>query len=346
MNHSQTPRRPRLRSTRDRREPAVKTACRGRLLPNAIACGDAREQTARIPPGSVDLALWSPPYLMGKPYERDMNVRSWTGLMYELLALHAQVLRLGAFAVVNISDVRAWPDPALPPGPYAEIRHRQGGVTAADIAAARRAHPDASEKEIARVLGCSDQTVARREQGSAHRAGRRAPTRVLRTSAIVEDAATAAGLYLYDHRIWSKTPAWKNNAWTASSYRAVDEWEHLLFFHRPGPFVHDRARIDHHEWAEWGSRGIWKIPSVGRNDDAAPRFPCEIASRVIRILTEPGELVLDPFVGTGTTTAVAHLLERRWIGIDNNAGNAAAALDHTLMQRPADDAGAVGAPVH
>ena len=60
------------------------------------------------------------------------------------------------------------------------------------------------------------------------------------------------------------------------------------------------------------------------------------------MLTEPGELVLDPFVGTGTTTAVAHLLERRWIGMDNNADNAAAALDHTLMQRPADGAPSPG----
>lgn len=310
----------------------------GRLLPNAIACGDAREQTARIGPGTVDLALWSPPYLMRKPYERDLSLRSWTGLMNELLALHATVLRPGAFAVVNISDVRAWPDPALPPGPYAEIRGRQGGVTAADVAAARRARPDASEKEIARLLGCSDQTVARRERGSAHRAGRRPPSRVLRTSGIVEEAAAAAGLYLYDHRIWSKTPAWRNNAWTASSYRAVDEWEHLLFFHRPGPFVHDRSRLDHDEWAEWGSRGIWKIPSVGRNDDDAPRFPDELAARIVRMLTGPGELVLDPFVGTGTTTAVAHLLARRWIGIDANPHNAKAALDRTLMQRPAGGA--------
>ena len=201
----------------------MKTDCTGRLLPNAIACGDAREQTARIPPGTIDLALWSPPDLMGKPYERGLGLRSWTGLMYDLLALHAQVLRPGAFAVVNISDVRTWPDPALPPGPCAEVRHRQESVTAVDVAAARRAYPDASEKEIARLLGCSDQTVARRERGSAHRAGRRPPTRVLRTSTVVEDAAAAAGLYLYDHRIWSKTPAWKNNAWTASSYRAVDE---------------------------------------------------------------------------------------------------------------------------
>ena len=54
---------------------------------------------------------------MGKPYERDLSVRSWTELMYKLLALHATVLRPGAFAVVNIGDVRTWPDPALPPEP-------------------------------------------------------------------------------------------------------------------------------------------------------------------------------------------------------------------------------------
>ena len=318
-------------------------ACAGRLLPNAIACGDAREQSARIGPGTVDLALWSPPYLMGKPYERDLDLRSWTDLMRELLAVHARILRPGAFAVVNISDVRTWPDPALPPGPYAEVRHRQAGVTAADVAAARHAHPEASQHEIARLLGCSDQTIARRERGSAHRAGRRPPTRVLRTSAIVEQAASAAGLYLYDHRIWSKTPAWKNNAWTASSFRAVDEWEHLLFFHKPGPFVHDRDRLDQHEWAEWGSRGIWNIPSVSRNDDGAPRFPEELAARIVRMLSEPGDLVLDPFVGTGTTTIVAQQLARRWIGIDANPRNAETALDRTLIQQAAGKPRGAGA---
>ena len=49
------------------------------------------------------------------------------------------------------------------------------------------------------------------------------------------------------------------------------------------------------------------------------------------MLTEPGELVLDPFVGTGTTTAVAHRLERRWIGIDNPQDGAAPGADGGKM---------------
>ena len=245
----------------------------GRLRPNAIACGDARAQTARIAPGTVDLALWSPPYLVGKKYERDLTLAAWTALIEKLFALHARVLRPGAFAVVNIADVLAWPDPALPPGPQAINRTRKGRITAGEVAAARAAAPGASNAELARRLGCSEQTIARRIKGNAHRTGRRTATRVLTTSTIIERAALVAGLYLYDHRIWSKTPAWKNGQWHASSYRAVDEWEHLLVFHLPGPFAYDRDRIDHDEWAEWGSRGIcasrqWAATTAGR-----PRSP-------------------------------------------------------------------------
>ncbi len=312
----------------------------GRLRPNAIACGDARAQTARIAPGTVDLALWSPPDLVGKDYEQGLTLAKWTALIEELFALHAKVLRPGAFAVVNIADVLAWPDPTLPPGPQAINRARQGHVTAGDVALARTASPGASNSELARRLGCSEQTIARRTKGNAHRTGRRTTTRVLTTSTIVEQAAQAAGLYLYDHRIWSKTPAWKNDHWHASSYRAVDEWEHLLVFHLPGPFNYDRDRIDRDEWAEWGSRGIWRIPSIARHDGRPPAFPEELAARTIRLLSDPDDLVLDPFAGSGTTTTAAHRLARRWIGIDADPQAAGHALQRTAAQRhgtmPAD----------
>ena len=317
--------------TTPRRPPP--TPATGRLRPNAIACGDARAQTARIASGAVDLALWSPPYLVGKDYERELTLAAWTALIEELFTLHARVLRPGAFAVVNIADVLVWPDPALPPGPQAVDRARRGRITATEVAAARAAAPGASNAELARRLGCSEQTIARRTKGNAHRMGRRTTTRVLTTSTIVEQAARSAGLYLYDHRIWSKTPAWKNGQWHASSYRAVDEWEHLLVFHLPGPFAYDRDRIDHDEWAEWGSRGIWRIPSVARHDGRPPAFPEELAARIIRLLSDPHDLVLDPFAGSGTTTAVAHRLSRRWIGIDADPQAAGAALERTIGQQ-------------
>jgi site-specific DNA-methyltransferase (cytosine-N4-specific) len=46
------------------------------------------------------------------------------------------------------------------------------------------------------------------------------------------------------------------------------------------------------------------------------RMPIQVAEFFIRLLTEPGDLVLDPFAGTNTTGAAAEALGRFWIGIE------------------------------
>ena len=38
--------------------------------------------------------------------------------------------------------------------------------------------------------------------------------------------------------------------------------------------------------------------------------------RIIRVATEPGDVVLDPFAGSGTTVAVAKKLDRRYFGVE------------------------------
>jgi modification methylase len=47
--------------------------------------------------------------------------------------------------------------------------------------------------------------------------------------------------------------------------------------------------------------------------------PEALLYRVLLACTQPGDIVLDPFFGTGTTGAVAKLLGRRWIGIEREA---------------------------
>ena len=44
--------------------------------------------------------------------------------------------------------------------------------------------------------------------------------------------------------------------------------------------------------------------------------PEELLSLILHIATNPGELVLDSFLGSGTTAAVAHKMGRRWVGIE------------------------------
>jgi site-specific DNA-methyltransferase (adenine-specific) len=47
-------------------------------------------------------------------------------------------------------------------------------------------------------------------------------------------------------------------------------------------------------------------------------MPVEVASRAIRLSTWPGEVVLDPFAGSGTTLLAARQLGRRAIGIERS----------------------------
>ena len=51
-----------------------------------------------------------------------------------------------------------------------------------------------------------------------------------------------------------------------------------------------------------------------RNHSAA--FPEDLPTWFIKLFTQPGDLVLDPFVGSGTTAVVAKQLKRAYVGID------------------------------
>jgi DNA modification methylase len=60
---------------------------------------------------------------------------------------------------------------------------------------------------------------------------------------------------------------------------------------------------------------VWNLRPAARDGHPAP-FPIELARRCIRLSTWPGELVVDPFAGSGTTLLAARQLGRRAIGIE------------------------------
>jgi adenine-specific DNA-methyltransferase len=55
---------------------------------------------------------------------------------------------------------------------------------------------------------------------------------------------------------------------------------------------------------------------MGKSDVFATPKPERLIKRILDIATNPGDLVLDSFLGSGTTAAVAHKMGRRWIGIE------------------------------
>ena len=70
---------------------------------------------------------------------------------------------------------------------------------------------------------------------------------------------------------------------------------------------------------------VWDdVPFQGIAREGGARFirnkkPERLLARVIAMSTDPGDWVLDPFLGSGTTAAVAHKMKRRWVGIERGA---------------------------
>lgn len=58
-----------------------------------------------------------------------------------------------------------------------------------------------------------------------------------------------------------------------------------------------------------------QLSLVGGNPFSTPK-PEKLLARILEISSSPGDLVLDSFLGSGTTAAVAHKMGRRWIGIE------------------------------
>lgn len=77
---------------------------------------------------------------------------------------------------------------------------------------------------------------------------------------------------------------------------------------------------------------IWTADEVGDNTAAKKDLmaanlcadvfdtpkPERLLERIIHIATDPGDLVLDPYLGSGTTATVASRMDRRWVGIEQS----------------------------
>ncbi|MCK5806497.1 MAG: ParB N-terminal domain-containing protein [Lentisphaeria bacterium] len=89
----------------------------------------------------------------------------------------------------------------------------------------------------------------------------------------------------------------------------------ILVFRKPGPEPFDR--IDPEVNRRWLTT-VWDdIPVAKRMPgDDTPRFRAEIPHRLISIYSQPGDRVLDPFAGTGTTLVEAAGLKRDYVGIE------------------------------
>lgn len=300
---------------------------------NRIYQGSAPDLLQGIDENSISLSVWSPPYFVGKEYEKHLSYEGWVTLLRDTISAHYAILKPGGFLVINIADILCFPDEKLPRFQSMNVKKHKSPITKEDVKIAMEQYPHFRRHQLAELLNCSEQTIDRRLNGNNIRGGKHmTQTRVHLVGDIVEKAGYQAGLPLYDRRIWKKDPAWMNSKWHNSSYRAVDEFEYLYFFWKPGVTVINRDKLTDREWKDWGSRAVWEFPSVRANDDHEAKFPIELPRRAIKLLTEKGDTVLDCFMGSGTTAIAAIQEERNYIGVELNHDYVALARQNVERQ--------------
>jgi len=142
----------------------------------------------------------------------------------------------------------------------------------------------------------------------------------------METAFGVLGYKLIGLRIWIKDPAWAGqNPYWLQTYKPVDDFEFLGVFARHKP--KHKKRLTDEEYKGWGWRGVWQLASVRSNDLHSAMFPVEIPIRAIKLLTDGGDLVLEPFSGSGTTLIACENLGRRCRAVEIAPGYVAVALE-------------------
>ncbi len=95
--------------------------------------------------------------------------------------------------------------------------------------------------------------------------------------------------------------------------------------------MHARGIVGHRLGKNPGD--VWQISSSNYRGAHHATFPVELARRTILVGCPPDGLVLDPFMGAGTTAVAAEALDRDWLGIELNPSFAELARDRIKTAR-------------
>lgn len=132
------------------------------------------------------------------------------------------------------------------------------------------------------------------------------------------------GFLMRGEIIWDKgasssaSTAW--GSWLSAANPVLrDIHEYILIFSKGNftlPSRDKKSSITKNEFLEY-TKSIWKFPaaSAKRVGHPAP-FPEELPARLIKLYSFEDDIILDPFVGSGTTCIAALKLKRNYIGYD------------------------------
>lgn len=263
---------------------------RARELPSSfpsILAGDCREVLPTLPTGSVDVVVTSPPYLKQRAYGKDTahelgleeTVADYVRNLADVFDELRRILRPTGFAWLNIGDK------ANNSGGAGGDWTSTAALTKLSGGPGRFRDPAFAEGSFVDVPG---QVVAE----------------LLRR-----------GWRLRLPIVWDKG----RESPESLRHTGRPRWSHEMIYllspmPRPRSARAARPRFFPSALAETGS--VWHFPPGGNGGPHLAPFPDELARRCILPTTLPGDVVLDPFSGSGTVPRVAHELGRRGVGIE------------------------------
>ncbi|HEX7710412.1 MAG TPA: site-specific DNA-methyltransferase [Sphingomonadaceae bacterium] len=161
---------------------------------------------------------------------------------------------------------------------------------------------------------------------------------IFRVGALMQDL----GFWILNDIVWRKSNPMPNfrgtrftNAHETLIWASMGEKAKYHFNYRAMKTLNDELQM----------RSDWVIPICGGPERLKQggtkvhptQKPEALLYRVMLATTEKGDVVLDPFFGTGTTGAVAKRLGREWIGCEREAGYRDAALKRIAKELPLDE---------
>ncbi len=219
------------------------------------------EKMEELPDNSVHLMVTSPPYNVGKEYDRDFTLEEYLEFLKRVWAEVHRVLVPGGRASINIAN--------LGRKPYIPLH-----------------------------------------------------------AFIVEDMLEL-GFLMRGEILWNKasssSPSTAWGSWLSPANPTLrDVHEYILVFSK-GTFgrknVHKRnATISKEEFLEF-TKSVWTFPAEPARKIGHPApFPVELPYRLIQLYTFEGEVVLDPFMGSGQAAIASVKTGRRYVGYDIDEG--------------------------
>ena len=162
---------------------------------------------------------------------------------------------------------------------------------------------------------------------------------IYRVGAILQDL----GFWLLNDIVWRKTNPMPNfrgtrftNAHETLLWASMGEKARYQFNYRAMKTLNDELQM-RSDWTFPICSGGERLKDEAGHKAHPTQKPEALLYRVLLSTTEPGDVVLDPFFGTGTTGAVAKRLGRQWIGCEREPAYRKVASERIERELPLDE---------